>query len=185
MNDVLPKPFTKEGLLTMLEKHLAHLKKGHPGASLEGPPSLPTGVSSVSVGGGAPLAQQPKPASSRQSLKDETSPGASPATVSTNWNSPMQPAGMSPVANNAMSPDEYMNAVNSGRVPYPAYQGMENQMGAVPVPGAPGQFATPRAPQAGAQRRGIDQISGGPMVNGDVKRQQTYAQVPPMGQPRP
>ena len=27
MNDVLPKPFTKEGLLHMLEKHLPHLKK--------------------------------------------------------------------------------------------------------------------------------------------------------------
>jgi len=27
MNDVLPKPFTKEGLLSMLEKHLGHLKK--------------------------------------------------------------------------------------------------------------------------------------------------------------
>jgi hypothetical protein len=27
MNDVLPKPFTKEGLLTLLEKHLGHLKE--------------------------------------------------------------------------------------------------------------------------------------------------------------
>ncbi|KLO14874.1 hypothetical protein SCHPADRAFT_871912 [Schizopora paradoxa] len=26
MNDILPKPFTKEGLLTMLERHLSHLK---------------------------------------------------------------------------------------------------------------------------------------------------------------
>ncbi|KAG6843327.1 hypothetical protein H0H93_001390, partial [Arthromyces matolae] len=26
MNDILPKPFTKEGLLDMLEKHLIHLK---------------------------------------------------------------------------------------------------------------------------------------------------------------
>jgi len=26
MNDILPKPFTKEGLLSMLEKHLTHLK---------------------------------------------------------------------------------------------------------------------------------------------------------------
>ena len=45
MNDVLPKPFTKEGLLSMLEKHLSHLKKSmHPGSGLE-PPSLPTGLS--------------------------------------------------------------------------------------------------------------------------------------------
>ena len=27
MNDVLPKPFTKEGLLNLLEKHLGHLKE--------------------------------------------------------------------------------------------------------------------------------------------------------------
>lgn len=29
MNDVLPKPFTKEGMLSMLEKHLIHLKQIH------------------------------------------------------------------------------------------------------------------------------------------------------------
>src|ERR1700728_87774 len=29
MNDVLPKPFTKEGMLRTLEKHLAHFKKDY------------------------------------------------------------------------------------------------------------------------------------------------------------
>jgi hypothetical protein len=29
MNDVLPKPFTKEGMLRTLEKHLAHLKRDY------------------------------------------------------------------------------------------------------------------------------------------------------------
>lgn len=29
MNDILPKPFKKEGLLSMLEKHLSHLKEYH------------------------------------------------------------------------------------------------------------------------------------------------------------
>ena len=29
MNDILPKPFTKEGLLSMLDKHLTHLKVMH------------------------------------------------------------------------------------------------------------------------------------------------------------
>lgn len=29
MNDILPKPFKKEGLLSMLEKHLSHLKEHH------------------------------------------------------------------------------------------------------------------------------------------------------------
>jgi osomolarity two-component system response regulator SKN7 len=34
MADILPKPFTKEGLLQLLEKHLNHLKK-HPNPTLE------------------------------------------------------------------------------------------------------------------------------------------------------
>jgi osomolarity two-component system response regulator SKN7 len=34
MNDILPKPFTKEGLLQLLEKHLNHLKK-HPNPTLD------------------------------------------------------------------------------------------------------------------------------------------------------
>lgn len=29
MNDILPKPFKKEGLLSMLEKHFSHLKEHH------------------------------------------------------------------------------------------------------------------------------------------------------------
>ena len=33
MSDILPKPFTKEGLLHLLEKHLNHLKK-HPNPTL-------------------------------------------------------------------------------------------------------------------------------------------------------
>jgi osomolarity two-component system response regulator SKN7 len=37
MNDVLPKPFTKEGMLSMLEKHLLHLKNIH-----QNPGSAPT-----------------------------------------------------------------------------------------------------------------------------------------------
>jgi osomolarity two-component system response regulator SKN7 len=34
MSDILPKPFTKEGLLQLLEKHLNHLKK-HPNPTLD------------------------------------------------------------------------------------------------------------------------------------------------------
>jgi osomolarity two-component system response regulator SKN7 len=36
MTDILPKPFTKEGLLNMLEKHLLHLKAAR-GTGQEGP----------------------------------------------------------------------------------------------------------------------------------------------------
>lgn len=86
MNDVLPKPFTKEGLLTVLEKHLIHLKSSHP-ESMGHP--------------GQPLSM----ASTRQSLKEDDSPGKSPATAS-NWNSPGQLTGVSPVASDAA--DNYM-----------------------------------------------------------------------------
>lgn len=75
MNDVLPKPFTKEGLLAMLEKHLQHLKKGSMDAM---PPPLN---------------------SAKRSLKTEDSPATSPATGS-NWNSPNQLTGGSPAGSN-------------------------------------------------------------------------------------
>lgn len=79
MNDVLPKPFTKEGLLTMLEKHLSHLKRNS--------------------GGIDPMAAPPVPKTNR-SLKSEESPATSPATVG-NWNSPSNLAGVSPTSNQA------------------------------------------------------------------------------------
>jgi osomolarity two-component system response regulator SKN7 len=37
MNDVLPKPFTKEGLLNLLEKHLGHLKEQKPATQAKSP----------------------------------------------------------------------------------------------------------------------------------------------------
>lgn len=174
MNDVLPKPFTKEGLLSMLEKHLSHLKKsGHPGSGLEPPPPVP---------GGTALNNQTTGSSHRPSLKDENSPGASPATVSTNWNSPMQPQGMSPAASHTMPPDSYTNNVQQ----YP-YGGLD---GGMPIHGSgqqqqQQQFVSPLSQMSTAprgaqqqqglpQRRGIDQISGGAMMNGDVKRQQMF-----------
>ncbi|KAG9309198.1 CheY-like superfamily [Chiua virens] len=39
MNDILPKPFTKEGLLDMLEKHLMHLKVTQQTSKLPKPPA--------------------------------------------------------------------------------------------------------------------------------------------------
>lgn len=182
MNDVLPKPFTKEGLLSMLEKHLSHLKKsGHPGSGLEPPPQVPT---ASSMGGGAPLSHQTTQGSShRPSLKDEASPGASPATVSTTWNSPMQPQGMSPPTSNTMPSDSYANNVQ--QYPYAGMDGgMQGQQQFVspmnPMNAAPRGVQQQQQQQQGLpQRRGIDQISGGSMMNGDVKRQQMYA---PMGQ---
>ncbi|KAI9696627.1 MAG: kinase-regulated stress-responsive transcription factor skn7 [Bogoriella megaspora] len=85
MNDVLPKPFTKEGLLSMLEKHLAHLKKPIHGLEAIG---VPQPVQ--------PLAHT----SAKQSMKDEDSPGVSPSSVSEDYMSSVPghpgPYGMQP-----------------------------------------------------------------------------------------
>lgn len=152
MNDVLPKPFTKEGLLHMLEKHLAHLKK--PLHQMDGmvPPQLL--------------------ASTRQSLKEEESPAKSPATTS-NWNSPNQIPGVSPVGSNVT--DEYMNAV----------QGHPTAYGVNPLVGNIAYNTPPQMPISGRQqnhRRQISDIAGGEDMNNPAKRQQMYA--PPL-QPQP
>lgn len=92
MNDVLPKPFTRDGLLNMLEKHLGHLKQ------------IPDGMEPIS---GNPMAQS----SSGHSLKDENSPTQSPSTIS-NWQSPGQFSGISPTQ--AAPPHQYMHPMHPG-----------------------------------------------------------------------
>lgn len=131
MNDVLPKPFTKEGLLNMLEKHLAHLKK-------------PT----------ADLGVNPMPGSiipQKRSLKNDDSPATSPATNS-NWNSPGI-AGLSPQS--IPHDDPYMQAVHSstGTAPYglqphlnpagPTAYGPASNPGMAPQRGPPGMGMPP------------------------------------------
>ena len=156
MNDVLPKPFTKEGLISMLEKHLSHLKK-HPGSidPMAAPP--------------APLARM------NRSIKSEDSPATSPATAS-NWNSPNNFSGVSPASNQA--DDGPMYAPNSAG-PYSVQP--PPRLGPPPMyntsPGGP-MVAPP--PQVPPHRRGISDISGGPPEMGDVKRQQLYSPGPGM-----
>ena len=100
MNDVLPKPFTKEGLLNMLEKHLAHLKKMPDTLDM-----VPNTASTIAHN------------STAHSIKDEASPGQSPSTIS-NWHSPGQFIGMSPTTSG-----HYMPPVNAG-----GYAMDQNQM---------------------------------------------------------
>jgi osomolarity two-component system response regulator SKN7 len=160
MNDVLPKPFTKEGLLHMLEKHLAHLKKP------------------VSHMDGAMVAPQPL-ASTRQILKEEESPAKSPATAS--WNSPNPVPGVSPVAT-GMS-EEYLHAVHANPAAY-AVQGVPGMpQGNVPYNTSP-QIPIPvHAQQQAGHRRQISDISGGENMNNPAKRQQMYANAPLQPQP--
>lgn len=162
MNDVLPKPFTKEGLLQMLEKHLVHLKK----TSIEGMAA-------------------PQPLSTaRQVLKEEESPAKSPATTS-NWNSPNQIPGVSPVNSNVT--DEYLHAVQG----HPAQYAVNPMPGGLAYNTSPQiQLQTRQQQQAVGHRRQLSDISGGEDVNNPAKRQQMYgAPLQPQSmnpmQPRP
>jgi osomolarity two-component system, response regulator SKN7 len=158
MNDVLPKPFTKEGLLAMLEKHLAHLKKPHPGMPVD---QMGSGVQPMAAGAAR--------------VKDEDSPAKSPTTGS-NWNSPNQMPGVSPVGSNMT--DEYMNAV----------QGHHGAYGVNPMGGMAYNTSSqvPMANRSNQHRRQISDISGGEDMANSAKRQQMYPgqNMNPMQRPR-
>lgn len=165
MNDVLPKPFTKEGLLHMLEKHLAHLKK--PIADV-GNPSAPGMI--------PPSAVQSMPSSAGRgpTLKDEGSPAKSPATTS-NWNSPNQVPGVSPVG--STNTDEYLTPGVAGGHPAAMY-GIPQQ----PSMGyAAGGMPVQQRSTSGQHRRQISDISGGEDPQSAAKRQQMYAPGGMMG----
>jgi osomolarity two-component system response regulator SKN7 len=170
MNDVLPKPFTKEGLLHMLEKHLVHLKKP------------------IAQADGTMVAPQPVQIARQLVLKEEDSPAKSPQTVS-QWNSPNQMPGVSPVGTTV--PDDFAQAMRGQPVQHPTPYGVN------PMHGNMGYSTSPHMqmqPQQQAQlppghRRQVSEISGGDDLNNPAKRQQMY---PPqmqqqMGgmQPRP
>ena len=152
MNDVLPKPFTKEGLLNMLDKHLSHLKK------------LGDGLDQIPPHGASSIAHS----STAHSLKDENSPAPSPSTIS-NWQSPSQ-YGVSPTQ--ATAPPHYLQTLpptgsySQDHSPI-SYQSSHGSMG-----------APPRQMQ---HRRQISEI-GGDELSGDPKRQRMYDQNMMMGQ---
>ena len=156
MNDVLPKPFTKEGLVSMLEKHLGHLKKPQPGMPVD---SIASSVQGLG------------PASARQSLKEEDSPSKSPTTAS-NWNSPNQIPGVSPVGSSIT--DEYMSAVGG----HPGAYGVSHIQGGIPYNTAGQVPMGARQAHQQQHRRQISDISGGEEMAGNAKRQHMY---PSMG----
>lgn len=160
MDDVLPKPFTKEGLLQMLEKHLQHLKKGNEGpgnTDTMGPPASASTMSHRSAG---------------QSLKDETSPAASPSTMTSNWNSPAQFGGMNSATSGTFPPQQLQGG--------PMGQGGYHMSGHMNMPGG--------GPLPG-HRRQVSDMTGGPDDMSDPKRQRMYPQQGgqmqggPMGNP--
>ncbi|KIW05589.1 hypothetical protein, variant 1 [Verruconis gallopava] len=160
MNDVLPKPFTKEGLLHMLEKHLAHLKQP---------------VHNLDMG--HPTSAGLQPSSGRTSMKEEESPAKSPATGST-WNSPSQVPGVSPVTSTAT--EEGYGQMGQ---PHPGLYAVQNPMQQVnPMTGGgqmqfgqqSGLVQQQQRQTSGQHRRQISDISGGADEASAAKRQQMY-----------
>lgn len=173
MNDVLPKPFTKEGLLHMLEKHLVHLKK--PLGQIDGM-----------------AAPQPVQVPRQLVLKEEDSPAKSPATAS-NWNSPNQLPGVSPVGSNV--PDEFAQAMHGQQVQHPGPYAVNSMQANVGYNSSPQMAMQARQQQQQQQamppghRRQISEISGGDDLSTPAKRQQMFTpqMASPMNpmQPRP
>ena len=158
MNDVLPKPFTKEGLVHILEKHLQHLKK--PVAQVDGMPA-------------------PQPLSiARQAMKEEESPTTKSPNTSSNWNSPNNMTGVSPVASSVN--DEYMQAVQ----PHPGAYAVNQMQGNMPYNTSPQmQLQARQQQQATGHRRQLSDISGGDDMPHAAKRQQMYVAGPLQPQP--
>ncbi|KAI9718152.1 MAG: kinase-regulated stress-responsive transcription factor skn7 [Chrysothrix sp. TS-e1954] len=146
MNDVLPKPFTKEGLMLLLDKHLNDLKKSshqhqphHSDNNNMLSASIPTHHSST-----------------HHSVKEEDSP-TSPHSYTANWHSPSAP--MSGIS----APDDYMHRGSYG---------MDSS--AMPQHYASGPHTPLPQPHA-SHRRQLSEISGGAApASGEVKRQQMY-----------
>ena len=149
MNDVLPKPFTKEGLLHMLLKHLGHLKK------------VPDGIEAMPPHSAPPMAHT----STAHSLKTESSPGHSPSTIS-NWQSPGGYPGISPVS--TTTPGQYMQPVHTPTAYAMDHGGMQFPQPTTPL-GAPSR-QTPH-------RRQISEIGCAEELSNDSKRPRIYSQT--------
>lgn len=159
MDDVLPKPFTRKSLLDMLEKHLVHLKTMPQG--IEAPPSA-TAVT---------MAQT----SANQSIKEDSSPGQSPAGSMSNWQSPGQFQGMQavPPAMPAVQ-GQYVAAA-----PAPAAYTVDQngvQFPAPPPVAVPSTGASARPPH----RRQMSDMSSATENQNIAKRQRMYTQPKPM-----
>lgn len=162
MNDVLPKPFTKEGLLHMLEKHLAHLKDpAHGGMESMVPPHI----------------QALNPGLIRPSLKEEDSPAKSPAPAS-NWNSPNQMPVVSPVASTSTTYEDHPNIPQGHTSMYAVQNPQVSPLNQGYMPNNPAAQMQMQQRQ-GQHRRQISDISGGDETANNAKRHQMY---PPMQQ---
>jgi osomolarity two-component system response regulator SKN7 len=173
MNDVLPKPFTKEGMLKALVKNLPlFLKDAQPPSQsqYQSQPQLPHPGAAFSTPNPrqAPLGLNMGQMSAPQSIKDETSPGKSPAS---SWHSPNQIPGQSPIGNGPVGfmqqqpmRDHHYGAMTSTHPP--------SQTGFPPPPNTP--LGPPRGPP---HKRVMSEMTAGPEEHPDSRRR-LYAQNP-------
>ncbi|EER23380.1 kinase-regulated stress-responsive transcription factor skn7 [Coccidioides posadasii str. Silveira] len=153
MNDVLPKPFTRQSLLNMLEKHLVHLK------------NIPTAIDATQSAPPTAIPQN----SATQSVKEETTPGQSPGTSIGNWQSPAQFPGVSPI--NVSIPNQFMQQQAGA----PATPFTIDQNGGIQYPGNQmGSMNVATAPRT-SHRRQMSDISSGADAHNLAKRQRMFA----------
>ncbi|XHG01542.1 hypothetical protein AWENTII_004920 [Aspergillus wentii] len=166
MDDVLPKPFTRKSLLDMLEKHLVHLK------------AIPPGMDAPQSAAAVTMAAQN---SATHSVKEDSSPGQSPAGSMSNWQSPGQFHGMATVHPNLQQvPGQYVPAT-----PAPAAYAVDQN--GVQYPAPPVAITAAAAAAAAAarppHRRQISDMSSAADTPNMTKRPRMYAQPQPMVNP--
>lgn len=179
MNDVLPKPFTKEGMLKALQKHLPGFLKeaqGQPHPQYQNQPQLahPAGGFPTPGATQPPLGLNMGQLSGGVSIKDENSPGKSPATA-TSWHSPNQMPGQSPVGN---GPVGYMQQQPMQQAMRDHHYGAMTPTHPHPQAGYPPQPNTPLGPPRGPpHKRVMSDMSSAPQEQGDNRRRM-YTQNP-------
>lgn len=178
---MLPKPFTKEGMLRALEKHLPSFRKSPqpfpPQLQMQSHSGYATPTSAQ-----APLGLSISQISATASIKDEGSPSKSPATIGS-WNSPNQIPGQSPLGN---PPGGYMQQTMGGPSPYsmtptmtPSHPHQQQHLpqphGAYQNPPLTPGLGGPRG--AVGHRRVMSDMTGGPPTDEHPdKRQRMYGQ---------
>jgi len=175
MNDVLPKPFTKEGMLKALEKHLPQFKKNaqqqFPAAAMSHPGGFVTPNTTH-----APLGLNMGQLSSTQALKEEPSSGKSPATASS-WHSPSQQIpNASPVGS---APPNFMQQTMGDSRQYSMTPTHPH-----PQVFPPSQIPATGAPRAAPHRRVMSDMTVGVPDDHPEKRQRMMYPPPPQGFPQ-
>lgn len=164
MDDVLPKPFTRKSLLDMLERHLVHLK------------TMPQGMDAPQPAAAVTMAQS----SAAPSVKEDSSPGQSPAASMSNWQSPSQFQGMPTVHPTIPQVQgQYIPTAPAAPTAYAVDQNGVQYPAAPPVALAAATPATARPPH----RRQISEMSSAPDNANMAKRPRMYASTPAMVNP--